>query len=74
MIVAQLAEQSLPTPELHGLNPVIGKFLCRTFVYRQLWFWQDVNKEKEGGNGPIIKQIRLVATGLDHLKYLTNTI
>ena len=74
MIVAQLAEQSLPTPELHGLNPVIGKFLCRTFVYRQLWFWQDVNKEKEGGNGPIIKQIRLVTTGLDHLKYLINTI
>ena len=25
--VAQLVEQSLPIPEIHGLNPVISKFL-----------------------------------------------
>ena len=26
-VVAQLVKQSLPTPEIHGSNPVIGKFI-----------------------------------------------
>ena len=25
MVVAQLAEQSLPKPDVHSLNPVVGK-------------------------------------------------
>ena len=36
VVVAQLAERSLPTPEVHGSNPVIGKILNKTFVYSQL--------------------------------------
>ena len=37
-VEAQLVEQSLPIPEVHGLNPVIGKnlYLYWTFVYWQL--------------------------------------
>ena len=31
-VAAQLLEQSLPTPEVRGLNPVIGKLLYGTFV------------------------------------------
>ena len=27
-----MVERSLPTPEVHSLNPVIGKLLSRTFV------------------------------------------
>ena len=30
--VAQLVEQSLPTPEVRGSDPVIGKLLFRTFI------------------------------------------
>ena len=32
MIVAQLVEQSLPTPEVRSSNPVFGKLLYRTFI------------------------------------------
>ena len=31
MVVAQLVERSLPTAEIHGLNPIIAKF-----IYSQL--------------------------------------
>ena len=36
VVVAQLVEWSLPTPEVRGLNPVIGNLLYRTFVFCQL--------------------------------------
>ena len=32
-VLAQLIERSLLTPEVHGLNLVIGKLLFKTFVY-----------------------------------------
>ena len=54
LTVAQLAERSLPTAEVCGLNPVIGKFLYRTFIYCQM-YWKDENKEKEAGQGPFKK-------------------
>ena len=31
MVLAQLVGRSLLTPEVRGLNPVMGKFLCITF-------------------------------------------
>ena len=43
MVVALRVEQLLPKPEVRGSNPVIGKFLCRTFVYYQLY---DIEKMK----------------------------
>ena len=46
VVVAQLVERSLPTPEVRGLNPVIGKLLYGTFVYWQL-YWKDENKQKK---------------------------
>ena len=36
-VVTQLAEQSLPTPEVHSLDLLVGEFLCRAFVYCQLY-------------------------------------
>ena len=48
MVVAQLAEQLLPTPEIRGLNPDIGNQTFRTYVW-QLLSRKDVNKEKEAG-------------------------
>ena len=32
VVVAQLLERSLQTPEVHGSSPVIGKLLNRTFI------------------------------------------
>ena len=37
VVVAQLVEQLLPTQEVCGSNPVIGKLLHRTCVYCQLY-------------------------------------
>ena len=56
VVVAQLVEQSLPIPEVHGSNPVVRKIYW-TIVFCQL-YWKDENKEKEAGNGPFfIKKI-----------------
>ena len=50
VVVAQLVERSLPIPEVHGSNPVIGKnYLYSTFVSCQLCI---ENNEKEAGDGP----------------------
>ena len=46
VVVAQLVERSLPTQEVCGSYPVIGRLLCTTFVYYQLDL-KDENKEKE---------------------------
>ena len=39
MVVAQLVERSLPTPEVRGSNTVIGKllFIGHVFVYSQFY-------------------------------------
>ena len=54
VVVAQLVERSLPLPEVHGSNPVIGKPLYRTFNFCQL-HRKDENEAKEAGNGPFFK-------------------
>ena len=54
VVVAQLVERSLSIPEVRGSTPVIGKIYW-TFVYCQL-YWKDENKEKEAGNGPLLKK------------------
>ena len=46
VVVAQLAEQLLPTSEVRGSNPVIGKILYLTLVITVNCF-QDKNNEKE---------------------------
>ena len=51
MVVAQLVERSLLTPEVRGSNPVMGKFLCRTFV--SCLHGKDKNREKRGREWPI---------------------
>ena len=51
--VAQLEEQLLPTPEVQGLNLVIGILLSRRFVYCQL-NRKEESKEKEAGNCPFL--------------------
>ena len=52
-VVAQLVEWSLPTPEVHGLNPVIGKILfmysLSTVLKRRKW-------RKRGRKWPILKK------------------
>ena len=53
VVVAQLAERSLPTPEIRGSNPDIGK-ISNVFIC-QLLSRKDENKEKEAWNGPLKK-------------------
>ena len=59
VVVAQLVERSLSTPEVRGSNPVIGKFIC---------IEKMKIKKKEAGKGPIFKRIwRLDTFRLFHL-------
>ena len=51
VVVAQLVERSLPTPEIRGSNPNIGKVLSTNCKLNR----KDENKEKEAGNGPSFK-------------------
>ena len=49
--MAQWVKRSLPTSEVCGSNPVIGKFLYGIFFTDcQVW-GKDENKVKEAGNG-----------------------
>ena len=52
MVVAQLVERSLLTPEIRGLNPAIFQI----FVYCQLC-WKDEKKEKRGREWPVFLKI-----------------
>ena len=54
MVVAQLAEQSLPTPDIRGSNPDIGK-KSLSIITCQLQSRKDENKENEALNGPFKK-------------------
>ena len=53
VVVAQLVERWLPTPEIHGSKPDIGN-ITNVFIC-QLLSRKDENKEKEAGNGPLKK-------------------
>ena len=37
MVVAQLVERSLPTPEIRGSNPAIGKFNPLLTVFKTMY-------------------------------------
>ena len=50
MVVAQLIEQSLPTLEIRGSNPVIGNF-----IYYLSTVFKTKIKNKEAENGRIKK-------------------
>ena len=55
VVRAQLAERTLPTPEVRGSNPVIGEFSTEQFNFHPIvnCVGKDENKEKEAGNGPL---------------------
>ena len=52
VVVAKLVERSLPTPEIRGSNPNIGKLLSTNCTLNR----KDENKEKEAGNGPSLQK------------------
>ena len=56
--MAQLVERSLPIPEVHGSNPVIGKnlFILNICLLSTV-YCKDENKEKEAGNGLIRRNV-----------------
>ena len=51
VVVAQLVKRLLPTPEIRGSNPNIGKFYLPIVNLNR----KDENKEKVAGNGPSLK-------------------
>ena len=55
MVVAQLVERSLPTPEVRSLNPVIGKFYIEHLLTINC-IENTKNKHKEVGHGPFSKK------------------
>ena len=57
MVVALLVEGSLPTPDVHGSNPVMIKFICSINCIEKT---KIKKKEKEAGKGPIFKKITFV--------------
>ena len=48
LVVAQLAEQSLPTQEICSSNPGIGNFFAVNCIY-----WKDKKNRKNAGNGDL---------------------
>ena len=64
VVVVQLVERLLPTPEVHGSNPVIGKFLYWTFncLPTVICVEKTKIKKKRGRNGPRMR----VPVGADH--------
>ena len=55
LVVAQLDEQSLPTPEVCGSNPVIGKIYIR-YLFVSVNCIEKTKIKKETGNGPFLKK------------------
>ena len=55
MVVAQLVERSLPTPDVRSSNPVISKFNSLSTVLKL--YRKDKNKEKIGLEWPILKNL-----------------
>ena len=51
VVVAQLVERSLPTPEMRRSNPDMGKILSTIHIIEKTKI-----KKKEAGNGPSLKQ------------------
>ena len=45
--MAQLVEWLLMIPQVYGSNPVIGNFLCQTFVYCQLYYIEKTKIKKK---------------------------
>ena len=58
VVVAQLVEHSLPTPEIRGLNPVIGKRFINQIIH-EVYHRKDEKQEKEAENGHSLKNGRL---------------
>ena len=54
--MVQLVEQLLPTQEIGGSNPIIGKIYLLSTVLKNM-YWKDENNEKEAENGPFKKNI-----------------
>ena len=57
--MAQLAERSLPIPEVHGSNPSSAKIYIEHFTVNCIEKTKIVapNKERETGKGPFLKKI-----------------
>ena len=57
-IVAQLVERLLPTPEVQGSNPVIGKLLYRILnCLRTVKCIEKTKIKKEAVNGPFLTML-----------------
>ena len=75
VVVAQLAERSLPIPEVHSSNPDIGKFLQNINLLSTVLYWKDENKRKRGWNGPFLTmKIMMMLLCVNKTRSLTLTL
>ena len=51
--MAQLVQRLLPSPEVHGSNPVIGKIYIECFVFTVNCIEKTKIKKKRGRERPI---------------------
>ena len=64
--VAQLAERSLPIPEVRSSNPIVSDILYVTCIYTHL-HWKGKSEEKRGRELPIfyIKKLKIKSQSLN---------
>ena len=65
MVVAQLVERLVYDTSGPQFESSLQQYLYLTFIYCQL-YWNDKNKEKEAGTGPIF-QWKQIATHMSDL-------
>ena len=59
MVVAQLVEQSFPTPKVRGSNLIIGKLLYLAFICLLSTQMKRQKNEKVAGNGRFKKSFNV---------------
>ena len=74
VVVAQLVERLLLTPEVRDSNPVIGKLLYWTFICLLSIVLRRRKMRKEAGNGPFKKEYYSMCFINFHLEKLQLTI
>ena len=69
--MAQLIERSLPTPEVHGSNPVIGKPNNIYILYAVNCIEKTKIKKQVAGNSPFLKKWKTYLLDLTKLNRIS---
>ena len=78
VVVAQLAERSLPTPEIRGLNPDIGNILNIFYLSIAIQKRRKIKKKRPGmahlkKNCSLLFQVHVLGPNVHHDKKILNS-